>query len=53
MQHPTTEQRIARGKEARAVFDRALGEFASSYSDQNEVDYQKLLNAIAAGRGSP
>jgi uncharacterized protein (DUF2252 family) len=31
------------------AFDRALADFASSYADQNEVDHQALVNAIAAG----
>jgi hypothetical protein len=32
------------------VFDRAVAAFAESYADQNERDYQALLDAIAAGR---
>jgi hypothetical protein len=31
------------------TFDRALGDFAQAYADQNEVDYRALLDAIAAG----
>jgi len=30
-------------------FDRAIADFATSYGDQNECDYQRLLEAIAAG----
>jgi len=32
------------------VFDRAVGEFADSYADQNERDYVAFRDAIAAGR---
>jgi hypothetical protein len=32
------------------VFDRAIGEFAAAYADQNERDYQALQAAVAAGR---
>jgi len=32
------------------VFDRAIGEFAAAYADQNERDYQALRAAVAAGR---
>jgi Uncharacterized protein conserved in bacteria (DUF2252) len=31
-------------------FDRAIEEFAVAYSEQNELDYQRLLNAIEARR---
>jgi len=31
------------------IFDRALGDFAQSYADQNEVDYQALVDVIAGG----
>jgi hypothetical protein len=31
------------------VFDRAVADFAYSYADQNEVDHQALVDAIAAG----
>jgi uncharacterized protein (DUF2252 family) len=34
----------------RDTFDRALGEFAEVYADQNEADAQLLLDAIASGR---
>ena len=30
-------------------FDRAIARFASLYADQNELDYRRLLEAIAAG----
>jgi uncharacterized protein (DUF2252 family) len=32
------------------TFDRAIGEFASSYADQNELDYRRLVDAVSAGR---
>jgi hypothetical protein len=32
------------------VFDRAIVDFASSYADQNEVDYESLKSAVASGR---
>jgi uncharacterized protein (DUF2252 family) len=32
------------------VFDEAVTQFAATYADQNERDYQSLVNAIAAGR---
>lgn len=32
------------------VFDRAIGEFAAAYADQNERDYQALRAAVATGR---
>lgn len=31
-------------------FDRALGDFAETYADQNERDYRSLLDAVDAGR---
>jgi len=31
-------------------FDRALGEFASAYADQNERDYLRLRDAVHSGR---
>ena len=31
-------------------FDRAIEEFAVAYAEQNELDYQRLLNAIEARR---
>ncbi|RIK09500.1 MAG: DUF2252 domain-containing protein [Acidobacteria bacterium] len=31
-------------------FDEALGEFAVAYADQNELDYEVMLNAAKAGR---
>ncbi|MGA8725329.1 MAG: DUF2252 domain-containing protein [Acidimicrobiales bacterium] len=31
-------------------FDRAIAEFASRYADQNERDYEALLDAVKAGR---
>jgi uncharacterized protein (DUF2252 family) len=32
------------------VFDRAIAQFAAAYADQNERDYQSLVDAVAAGR---
>ncbi len=31
-------------------FDRAMGDFAEAYADQNERDYQAFLRAIDAGK---
>ncbi len=30
--------------------DRAIGEFATSYADQNELDYRRLVDAVSSGR---
>jgi uncharacterized protein (DUF2252 family) len=32
------------------VFDRAVTKFATAYADQNERDYQSLVDAVASGR---
>jgi uncharacterized protein (DUF2252 family) len=32
------------------VFDHAIADFALAYADQNEQDYQRLLEAVSAGR---
>jgi uncharacterized protein (DUF2252 family) len=32
------------------VFDRAITQFASAYADQNEHDFQSLVDAVASGR---
>jgi uncharacterized protein (DUF2252 family) len=32
------------------AFDRAIAQFASAYADQNERDYQSLVDAVASGR---
>ena len=32
------------------AFERAVGEFATAYADQNERDYQQLVDAIGSGR---
>jgi uncharacterized protein (DUF2252 family) len=32
------------------VFDRAIVAFAAKYADQNELDHQKLVDAVASGR---
>jgi uncharacterized protein (DUF2252 family) len=32
------------------VFDRAVTEFAAAYADQNERDYQSLVDAVKSGR---
>ena len=31
-------------------FDHAIADFAVAYADQNQQDYQRLLDAVAAGR---
>ena len=33
-----------------AVFDEAITEFARVYADQNERDYQALIDAVTSGR---
>jgi hypothetical protein len=32
------------------VFDHAIADFAIAYANQNEQDYQRLLEAVSAGR---
>ena len=32
-----------------SVFDRAIARFATAYADQNELDHQRLADAVAAG----
>ena len=32
------------------AFDRAVADFSKRYADQNELDYQKFVNAIGTGR---
>ena len=32
------------------VFDRAIADFSSAYGDQNERDYQALVQAVDSGR---
>ncbi len=32
------------------VFDRAIGEFAAAYADQNQRDYDSVVDAVASGR---
>jgi uncharacterized protein (DUF2252 family) len=32
------------------VFDKAIAKFATAYADQNERDYQELLDAVKSGR---
>ncbi len=32
------------------VFDRAIADFATAYADQNERDYQALVDAVNSGR---
>jgi hypothetical protein len=34
----------------REVFDHAIADFAIAYASQNEQDYQRLLEAVSAGR---
>ena len=30
-------------------FDRAIARFSAAYADQNELDYQRLADAVSAG----
>ena len=32
------------------VFDRAIADFSAAYADQNERDYQALVDAVDSGR---
>ena len=32
------------------TFDRAIGKFSVAYADQNERDYQALVDAVKSGR---
>ena len=32
------------------VFDRAIADFADAYADQNERDYEALVDAVKSGR---
>ena len=32
------------------VFDRAIADFSAAYADQNERDYQALVDAVKSGR---
>jgi Uncharacterized protein conserved in bacteria (DUF2252) len=32
------------------IFDEAIGEFAVEYTDQNESDYKRFVNAIREGK---
>ena len=32
------------------VFDRAIGDFAEAYADQNERDYKEFASAVKEGR---
>jgi hypothetical protein len=32
------------------VFDQAIAEFAETYADQNDLDYQALQEAVSSGR---
>ena len=34
---------------ARLEFDEAIARFSSAYADQNELDHQRLAEAVAAG----
>jgi Uncharacterized protein conserved in bacteria (DUF2252) len=49
--HPDAvrNRRRRRGHGGRDVFDRAILEFAEAYADQNQRDYQALLDAVKAG----
>ena len=35
---------------AGSVFDEAIADFAATYADQNELDYEKLVAAVRSGR---
>ncbi len=50
--HARSGDRIAIGAYlgSGGVFDRAIGQFAVAYADQNERDHAALLEAIASGR---
>ena len=50
--HARTGDRIAIGAYLGGGdgFDRAIGEFAAAYADQNERDYSALKAAVASGR---
>jgi uncharacterized protein (DUF2252 family) len=50
--HARTEDRvgIASYLGSGSAFDRAVGEFARSYADQNERDHRALVDAIGSGR---
>ena len=32
------------------AFDRAIADFSAAYADQNERDYQALVDAVSSGR---
>jgi hypothetical protein len=32
------------------TFDRAIADFSTAYADQNERDYQALVDAVGSGR---
>ena len=34
---------------AGASFDQAIARFSAAYADQNELDYKRLADAVAAG----
>lgn len=34
---------------AGSAFDKAIARFSVAYADQNELDYQRLAEAVAAG----
>ena len=34
----------------RDTFDRAIADFSAAYADQNERDYQALVDAVQSGR---
>jgi Uncharacterized protein conserved in bacteria (DUF2252) len=49
--HARSSDRLAiaayRGKGSN--FDRAIGPFSAAYADQNELDHQRLTDAVSAG----
>ena len=46
---PADRLAIAAYLGAGARFDQAIARFSAAYADQNERDYQRLLDAVAAG----
>ena len=47
LRRPARDRRLPRRAAAR--FDRAIARFSSAYADQNELDHQRLAEAVAAG----
>jgi Uncharacterized protein conserved in bacteria (DUF2252) len=45
-----TTGEVAKAFEGGPPFDRAIGDFAGAYADQNERDYETFVEAINSGR---